>query len=208
MSFIVTISFIGSAVRMLFSFPMGRFADKYSFKTMAILCYAIFGVAFAVNAFTNPSNGKVMYVLYAIVHSIAMAGANSCIINLLYEEVKPELRMSAYAVQNAVAGLIGFLGAIVAGVFVDTVQANSSGTLLGLYAQQWLSIFGVFLAIVLVLYITLFVKKKVNDAKQVECFSDTQNEMQEEAQPLQPCVLVEAECVKKEDEPANEKEKE
>lgn len=182
MSFIATISFIGSAVRMIFSFPMGRFADKYSFKTMAILCYAIFGVAFAVNAFTNPLNGKVMYVIYIVVHSIAMAGANSCVINLLYEEVKPELRMSAYAVQNAVAGLIGFLGAIVAGIFVDKVQTNPNGMLLGLYAQQWLSIFGVFLAVVLVFYVTLCLKKKKNEENEQNLLGTDVEEVEQQAQ--------------------------
>ena len=160
MTFIAVLSIVHSVVRAGMSRPMGRFADKCSFKTMATFCYALLGLSFAVNVFTTPANGSVMYTIYYVVYAVALAGTNSCVINLLYEEVKPELRMSAFAVQQTVSGLIGFLGAIVAGVFVDAVQANQSGMLLGLYAQQWLSVWGVFLCVLLVLYITFFMKPK------------------------------------------------
>ena len=160
MTFIAILSIVHSLARVAASRPMGRFADKYSFKTMGTFCYALLGLSFAVNVFTTPTNGSVMYTIYYVIHAVALAGTNSCIINLLYEEVKPELRMSALAVQYTVSGLIGFLGAIVAGVFVDAVQANVGGTMLGLYAQQWLSVWGVFLCVMLVAYISIFMKKK------------------------------------------------
>ncbi len=160
MTFIAVLSIIHSLVRVAASRPMGRFADKYSFKTMGMFCYVLLGLSFAMNVFTTPANGSIMYTIYYVIHAVALAGTNSCVINLLYEEVKPELRMSALAVQHTVSGLIGFLGAIVAGMFVDAVQANQGGTLLGLYAQQWLSVWGVFLCAILVLYIFIFMKKK------------------------------------------------
>lgn len=101
-----------------------------------------------------------MYTIYYIVNAVALAGINSSIINLLYEEVEPSQRMCAYAVQQSIAGLSGFLCAIIAGVFVDWVQMNKNGKLLGLYAQQWLSIWGVFLAIILVVFIGVCMQPK------------------------------------------------
>lgn len=159
MSFIAIVSILYSIVRACVSQPMGRLADRYSFKTVSILCYGLLAVSFLFGAFMIPSNGKVFYTLFFIVYAIAQSGINSGIINLLYEEVEPAQRMSAYAVQQAFAGLVGFLSAIVAGIFVDAVHENG-GKLLGLYAQQWLSVWGVVISLMIVAFIYFVMKKK------------------------------------------------
>ena len=169
MTFVGILSIAHSLVRAVVSRPMGKFADKYTFKNSCILCYCLLGVSFIVNAFTVPSNGKVMYTIHYMLYAVSMAGINSSIINLLYEEVAPEQRMCAYAVQQSVAGIIGFLSALVAGVFVDMV-AKKGGTLLGLYAQQWLTIWGLLLTAIIVLYIVFFWKKKTSQEKASETF--------------------------------------
>ena len=160
MTFISIVSAVGAVVRSLASRPMGRFADKYSFKTSTAFCYSLFAVALIAAAFMTPKYGMVFYTVYVVIQSVAMAGMNSGIINLLYEEVEPEQRMSAYAVQQFVAGFVGFLSTFPAAAFVASVQATETGTLLGLYAQQWLCIWGALLAVVLVLYVTFVLKKK------------------------------------------------
>ncbi len=159
MTFVAILSMAHSLVRAIFSRPIGKLADKYSFKTSSLVCYVLLALSLLINVFTVPSNGKIMFALYYIVHAVAMAGINSGIINLLYEEVAPEQRMCAYAVQQSAAGVIGFLSALVAGVFVDMV-AKKGGKLLGLYAPQWLTIWGLALSVIIALFITFCMKKK------------------------------------------------
>ncbi len=159
MSFIALTSMLYAIVRAVASRPIGKFADKRSFKTSSMLCYGILAAALLCGAFITPSNGKVTYTVYYLFYAVALAGLSSAIINLLYEEVKPDQRMCAFAVQQSLSGLIGFLSAVVAGIFVDYVK-TLGGTLCGLYAQQWLSVFGVALCIITLLYIRFFLKSK------------------------------------------------
>ena len=160
MVFVAILSMGHALVRAVCSRPVGKIADKYSFKTSSLLCYGLLGLSLLINVFTVPSNGKVMFSIHYVLYAVSMAGINSSIINLLYEEVAPEQRMCAYAVQQSVAGVIGFLSALIAGVFVDAVHARG-GKLLGLYAQQWLTIWGLLLTAVIVLFIAFAMRKKV-----------------------------------------------
>lgn len=159
MTFISLLSMLYAVVRSLVSYPIGKFADKFSFKNACILCYLIYALSLVFGGFTTPENGKIFYTIYYLLFAISMAGVNGSLVNLLYEEVEPSQRMCAYAVQQSVTGIIGFLSAIVAGVFVDFVHSKG-GTLLGLYAQQWLSWFGVAMAVATATFIWLFMKKK------------------------------------------------
>lgn len=160
MSFIATLGMVYAILRSLVSRPIGKFADKFSVKSSCMLCYSLYAVSLLFGAFTTPQNGKVVYTIHYMLQAIAMAGINSSLINLLYEEVEPDQRMCAFAVQQSFSGLVGFLSAIVAGVFVDFVQRQENGTLLGLYAQQWLSVWGVLIAVLVVLFIRFFMKKE------------------------------------------------
>ncbi len=161
--FFTTVAAVGAFTRVLVSRPMGRFADKYTFKNSTSLCYGLLGTALLCAAFINPSTGVTFYIVYTLIHSVAMAGTNSGIINLLYEEVRPEDRMGAYAVQQFVAGLVAFGFSFLSAAFIKAVQTgNASGTLLGLYAQQWLFLWGALLAVFLVLYVQFVLKKKKN----------------------------------------------
>ena len=159
--FFTTVAAIGALTRVLVSRPMGKFADKYTFKTSTSFCYGLLGLALLAAAFINPTTGVIFYIVYMLIHSVAMAGTNSGIINLLYEEVEPEQRIGAYAVQQFVAGIIAFGFSFLSAAFIKAVQSSStSGTLLGLYAQQWLFLWGALLAGLLVLYVQLVLKKK------------------------------------------------
>lgn len=160
MQLVAAFSIIGAFVRVLFSRPIGRFADKYSFKNSSILCYSLLALALLMVAFAVPANGTLMYALYVVIHAVAMAGVNSGMINLLYEEVQPEQRMCAFAVQQTISGLVGFSFAILSGVFVDWVQKMPAGQFCGMFAQQWLSLVGVLICVFVVLFIQFCMKKK------------------------------------------------
>ena len=160
--FFATVAAIGAFSRVLVSRPMGRFADKHSFKASTSLCYSLLALALVTAAFITDGIAPIFYIIYTIIHSFALAGTNSGIINLLYEEVPAEQRTSAYALQQFVAGIIGFAFSFVASAFIEAVQ-KSGGKLLGLYAQQWLFILGAVLAAVLVIYVQLVLNKKKNN---------------------------------------------
>ncbi len=146
---------VGSLVRAVASQPMGRFADKYSFRKMLSICFLIEIVAFAVNAFTNPDNGKWMFFLYYILYALGMAGINGATINLIYDYVEKEQRTGALALQQTFSGLAGFLVTLLLSPLVSLIQKSD----FPLYAQQVLSIFSAAVLVVEIVYINTVIRK-------------------------------------------------
>ena len=62
-TFASIIVIISSIARVIFSKPLGKFADKYSFCKMLYICFGIEALAFAINIFTMPVNGKVLFTI-------------------------------------------------------------------------------------------------------------------------------------------------
>lgn len=155
MTLIAVLSAVYSVVRSLFSRPLGRYADKNSFKKMLTICFYVACASFIVNTFCTPENGKVVYFIHYILYAIAMAGINSGAINLVYGCVKKENRIGAFALQQAFSGVAGFLITIIVSPLVSYVQACGN-TIFGItvYAQQILS----FLAFILTMGIVLYIK--------------------------------------------------
>ena len=165
MSFISALFIMYSIVRALVSKAMGRLADKYSFKVLAMVSYALLAVCLFIVMFAVPENAKLLVAIHYLFYAFAMAGVSSCTVNLLYEEILPEQRMCAYAVQQAFSGLIGFLVAVVVGVFVDHVHTLPGGQIGGWFAQQWLACLGGILCVVAVVHIACFMKNKDKQEK-------------------------------------------
>ena len=160
MTFISVLSAAYAIVRTIFSKPMGKFADKYSFASMLNICFIIMLVGFGVNIFTVPKNGKVFYTIYYMMNAIAMAGINSATINLIYDYVDKEKRVGALALKSTLAGFAGFFTTLVVSPLVSYIQ-NNGNTFLGLnvYAQQVVSVVAVVLLAILIVYLNLVVKK-------------------------------------------------
>ena len=160
MTFVSILSAAYAVARSLASRPLGRYADKHSFTRMLNICYAIVLVAYAVNVFTVPANGKVMYTIYYILYAIAMGGINSASTNLIYDFVEPDKRVVTLALQHAMAGFSGFFATIIVGFLVSYIQ-ESGNTFLGLnvYAQQVVSVIGVIMVAVSLVYLNTVVKK-------------------------------------------------
>ena len=159
-AFASLIILIGSFARVLFSKPMGRLADKTSFCNMLTICFTIMAVCFALNVFTAPSNGKVLYSVYYIGHCIGMAGINSSIINLIYDYVGKEERMCALALQQTCGGLAGFLITLALSPVITAIQANGN-TVFGttIYAQQIFSLISFVMTVALLVYMNTVVRK-------------------------------------------------
>ena len=160
MTFVSILSAAYAIARSLASRPLGRYADKHSFTRMLNICYAIVLVAYAVNVFTVPANGKVMYTIYYILYAVSMGGINSASTNLIYDFVVPEKRVVTIALQHAMAGFSGFFATIIVGFLVSYIQGNGNMFLgLNVYAQQVVSVIGVIMVGVSLLYLNTVVKK-------------------------------------------------
>ena len=140
MQFASAIIIIGSFARVLLSKPLGKYADKHSFSKMLSICFIIETVAFGLNIFTVPANGKVLYTLYCLLHSMGMAGINSSLINLMYDYVEEDQRVNALAINQTCYGLSGFLTTLALSPVLAIVQKNGN-TIFGttIYAQQLFS---------------------------------------------------------------------
>ncbi len=160
MTFVSILSALYAIVRSIFSKPMGKFADKYSFAKMLNICFIIMFVGFAVNVFTVPKNGKVLYTIYEVLYAIAMAGINSATINLIYDYVDKEKRIGALALNSTFAGFAGFFTTLIVSPLVSYIQNNGNVFLgLNVYAQQVLSVIAVIGLVGLIVYLNTVVKK-------------------------------------------------
>lgn len=151
---------IGSLVRAIFSKPLGKFADKYSFCKMLYICFAMEGAAFLSAIFITPSNGRVMYIVYYVLYCIGCAGINSSIINLIYDYVPIENRVSALAILNTLAGFAGFFATLSVSPLVSHIQ-NNNNTVFGMtvYAQQLLSALSLLVVIIIGVYMVSVISK-------------------------------------------------
>ena len=160
MTFATVIAMVGSLLRALFSQPMGKFADKYSFSKMLIVCFSIAAVAYGVNIFTVPSNGKIFYFIHYALHCIAMAGINSATINLIYDYVEPNQRTQALALNQTLAGFTGFFVTLIMSPLVAFIQNNGNCIFgLSVYAQQVMSIFSFIVVLLIIVYMLVVVSK-------------------------------------------------
>lgn len=154
MFFISLLSFLGSGVRIAFSFLLGNFADKRSFSVMLRLCMAFLGAAYFFNIFATPANGKLMFTIYTILQGVAMAGCNSALINLVYDYVEVERRADAIAVTQAVSGVVGFMTTLAISPLISLIQKQGGLFGMNFYAQQAASFIAFAFCGATILYIT------------------------------------------------------
>ena len=162
LKFVSILSIIRSIVRILFSRFWGSYADKTSFTNMIQKCLMILGLGYLFIAFTVPSNGALMYILYSICHGAALGGINSALINLVFDYVPFEKRADSLAVCQAASGLCGFLATLAFSPLVSYIQSNGNRFLgLNVYAQQVVSAVAFIIVMIALLYVRMaFVRKK------------------------------------------------
>lgn len=168
MMFVSLLSVLYAVVRTLFSRPLGKFADKHSFTQMMKICFIIAAVGFGINAFTVPSNGKVLYTIYYMLYAVGMAGINSGEINMIYDYIGQEKRVAALALKNTLAGFAGFFTTALASLLVEKIQADGNMFLgMNVYAQQVMSAIGCLLTLGVLLYVCLAFRKRKNPSGEV-----------------------------------------
>ena len=159
MTFISLIGFIGSGVRIAFSFFWGSVADKRSFKTMLTWCLSVAALSYFINIFTVPANGRFFFIGYSVCQAVAHAGINSALINLVYDYVDKAHRADAIAITQTVSGVIGFCMTLAAGVLVDYVQKSGNQFMgLNVYAQQVTAALSFVMNLLVILYLVTQIK--------------------------------------------------
>ena len=160
MTFVSVLSALYAICRAIFSGPLGRYADKYTFTKMLNICFVIEVVAFGVNAFTTPSNGKIIFTVYYMLYAVGMAGINSGTLNLIYDYVDKDNRVGALALQNTLAGFAGFFTTLINSPLVSYIQQSGNSFLgLNVYAQQVVSAIACALILLILIYLNIIVKK-------------------------------------------------
>jgi MFS family permease len=126
---------------------------------MLTLTFGIAATSFFVCGFAVPSNGKIVFTAYSVLHAIALAGINGGSINLIYEYVESENKTGALAFSFAASGLFGFLTTLVASKLVSFIQAHGFSIFgISLYAQQVVSFIAAFIVILIIIYLNTVVK--------------------------------------------------
>lgn len=161
MVFISLLTVLYSVSRALISKPLGRYADRTSFVNMLSICYLFMAAAFAVNMFTVPENGKLLFSIHYLLYALGSAGITSGEINLVYESVDHEHRMGALALKSTVSGLAGFAASLAVSPLVDSIQENGNRFLgMQVYAQQVLSAITLLITLGILIYINTVMRKK------------------------------------------------
>ena len=159
-TFASIIVIISSIARVIFSKPLGKFADKYSFCKMLYICFGIEALAFAINIFTMPVNGKVLFIIYSIIHAIGQAGINSAIVNLAYDYVSDDQKTGAVALVNTFSGFAGFFTTLALSPIVAHIQNNENKLFgISMYPQQLLSVISLLGTLIILVYLVTVISK-------------------------------------------------
>ena len=160
LSFMAVLTAISSLTRISSCMLWGKYADKHSFTKMLNLCYPIVFFAYLTLALTNPSNGKVMIIIHTVLIALSQGGTSPAETNLIYDYVGIEKLKTAMSIKSVFSGIIGFLATVSVVPLVNLIQ-KSGNMLFGIsvYAQQVLSCFSLFFAIILYFYTSRLLKK-------------------------------------------------
>lgn len=160
MTFVGTLSIVYSAVRILSSVFLGKYADKYSFAKMLTICHTLVSVCFLAIVFSNANNGYVTYTVYYMLYAAGMGGINSAETNIVFDYVAPERRTSVLAVKQTLGGVLGFVATLAATPLVEYIQQRGN-IVFGrtVYAQQILAAISFLLVVCLLIYLKKVVYK-------------------------------------------------
>ncbi len=162
LKFVSVMTVCGSFSRILVSKFWGNYADKNSFAKMIEKCFIFLGLSQICVVFAAPSTGKMMFILYYVLHGIALGGINSALINLIFEYIPRENGSDALAITQAIAGLAGFLTTLIVSPLVSYIQNNGCHVWgMTLYAQQLVSIFALVFTVIAIIYTKrVFIKNR------------------------------------------------
>lgn len=140
-TYIATVSLAANLVRFFISSPMGRFCDKKGYAKGLCTGFIIAGTGFFLLIFWRPSNGKLLYLIYTVLHSIALTSINSGMSNVLLEYIPVKDRVGGLGLYSALTGIVGFTGSLIGGWILSAIQGSGNQVLgMQVYGQQILSL--------------------------------------------------------------------
>lgn len=161
LKFITAITIVGSISRILVSRFWGSYADKRSFALMIEKCFIILGLAQLCVVFATPATGKIMFILYYLLHGIALGGINSSLTNMIFRYIPPEKSADALAFTQAAAGVAGFLTTLCVSPLVAHIQQSGGIFGMPIYAQQLVSALALVFTVIATVYTRFaFIKKE------------------------------------------------
>ncbi|MBR3966100.1 MAG: hypothetical protein IKJ91_03395 [Clostridia bacterium] len=166
MTYSQILTFAGMTAWAILARWTGRLAQRITWTKVVIIFMIICAISYGVNIFTVPSNGKVFFAIYILLHHVSSAGVRLPLLS--FEYIDTANRTGAVAVTQALGGVAGFIGSLVGAAILDRIQANGN-TLFGikLYAQQVLSgitFVGMMLTVLYLWYVTKKIKKEEGKA--------------------------------------------
>lgn len=159
-TFIVLAGLLSNIIRIFLSVPFGKFADRHGFARTLTVGFIFAAVSFGLLSFWKPGNGQLLYILYQLPFSCALASLSGSLVNVLLQYVKPQDRVSSQGIYSASNGIATFLGSFLGGQLLAFVQANGNRVFgFSMYGQQLLSLISSIALFVLVLYTHKIVEK-------------------------------------------------
>ena len=156
------LTFAGMTIWAILARWAGRLAQKTNWTKIVIIFMAIAAASYGVNMFTVPSNGKILFLLYTLLHYISSAGVKFPLLS--FEYVDADNRTGAVAVTQALGGVFGFIGSLVGAEILDNIQKNGNKFFgFEIYAQQVLSgitFVGIMFTVLYLWYVTNKFKKE------------------------------------------------
>jgi Na+/melibiose symporter-like transporter len=154
LKFATAMTMASSISRILVSRPLGRYADKNSFAKMIEKCFIFLAASQVCVIFAVPSTGRIAFVLYYLLHGIAMGGLNSALTNLIFDYVPYDKRADSIAVTQAFSGVVGFLTTLSVSPLVSFIQKSGNRIFgISMYAQQFVTIIALVFSVIAIIYI-------------------------------------------------------
>ena len=158
------INISGQCLRAIFSFPLGRYSDKYSFAKGIRLGLFILMIANIFMIFTNKSHWYFI-VIYTLLYNLSTGGTSQNAYNITYNFVDINYITEAMSIKYSICGILGFCSSLIAGRIVNFIQANGNMIFgINVLGQQILGIAGTLIALIGIIYTQIVIvpmKRKI-----------------------------------------------
>jgi len=157
LQYISIMGIVSSVARIAASIVWGKYADRQSFLAMMEKCLFFVLASDVFVMISQPSIGRVTWMIASIFSGIASGGINSALVNVIFDCVPMERRSDSLAISQSLSGVVGFVATLSVSPLLAHLQEvrNETGEILGMpiYAQQVLVAGGAVLLLAVILYL-------------------------------------------------------
>lgn len=159
------INFVACMIRFAISKPIGRYSDRKSFakgyylgNLMTLMSYA-FGI-FAVRS------SRWLIVPFTVLFNMGQAGTGQNTFSMMYSYVDEEYILSAFAINNSIRGVSGFIASCIGSAILNNIQ-SAGNAIFGFNAngQQVLCLISTILTVVALIFNKNVVSKQKEHKK-------------------------------------------